>query len=280
MKLTSNYSLKKPDGSDVANVQDFNDNSDKIDLELKKVDSSLKEIANKVDNIKIADGTTTTKGIVKLNNATNSTSQAEAATPLAVKTAMDKANEAFQYASNGKNLIAGKVGNVTGSNTHTEIANRIQADKNTAATNIKNKGVSASGTETLASLASKIAQISVQGMGGKRFTCGTITTRLPAVNYESVNLSTGGIIGNFLCGELSLSIPFNASIIIAWAIIRDQQFVYTTIVGNNCTSIYNESGTNYDRVEVLRYKGGNKVPFRTTANITDGQYTYQYYAIE
>ncbi|WP_061312949.1 hypothetical protein [Clostridium botulinum] len=43
MKLTSNYSLKKPDGSDVVNVQDFNDNSDKIDLELKNVDSQLKE---------------------------------------------------------------------------------------------------------------------------------------------------------------------------------------------------------------------------------------------
>ncbi|NFO48530.1 phage tail protein, partial [Clostridium botulinum] len=47
------------------------------------INIQLKEIANKVDNIKIADGTTTTKGIVKLNNAVNSTSQAEAATPLA-----------------------------------------------------------------------------------------------------------------------------------------------------------------------------------------------------
>ncbi|ACD51289.1 hypothetical protein ST12_04290 [Clostridium botulinum] len=49
MKLTSNYSLKKPDGSDVVNIQDFNDNSDKIDLELKKVDSQLKEKANLKD---------------------------------------------------------------------------------------------------------------------------------------------------------------------------------------------------------------------------------------
>ncbi|NFO48704.1 phage tail protein, partial [Clostridium botulinum] len=131
-----------------------------------------KEIANKVDNIKIADGTTTTKGIVKLNNAVNSTSQAEAATPLAVKTAMDKANEAFQYASNGKSLIAGKVGNVTGNNTHAEIANRIQTDKNTAASNLNSKGVSANGNEALASLVGKIANITLAGMGGKRFTFG------------------------------------------------------------------------------------------------------------
>ncbi|NFI95248.1 phage tail protein, partial [Clostridium botulinum] len=50
---------------------------------MKNNETSMKDIANKVDNIKIADGTTTTKGIVKLNNATNSTSQTEAATPLA-----------------------------------------------------------------------------------------------------------------------------------------------------------------------------------------------------
>ena len=42
----------------------------------------------------IPDGTLTQKGIVKLNNATNSTSTTEAATPSAVKAAMDKANAA------------------------------------------------------------------------------------------------------------------------------------------------------------------------------------------
>ncbi|MBW6408473.1 hypothetical protein [Clostridium weizhouense] len=51
MKLTSNYNLKKPDGTDVVNVQDFNDNSDKIDLELKKVDSSLKDMKNNLSQI-------------------------------------------------------------------------------------------------------------------------------------------------------------------------------------------------------------------------------------
>ncbi|NFH90894.1 phage tail protein [Clostridium botulinum] len=150
----------------------------------------MKDIANKVDNIKIADGTTTTKGIVKLNNATNSTSQAEAATPLAVKTAMDKANEAFQYASNGKSLIAGKVGNVTGSNTHTEIANRIQTDKNTAATNLSNKGVSANGNEALATLASKIENISIEGMGGKKFATGKVKGSLNEVTKEFREINT------------------------------------------------------------------------------------------
>ncbi|WP_243428923.1 hypothetical protein [Clostridium botulinum] len=77
MKLTSNYSLKKPDGSDVVNVQDFNDNSDKIDLELKKVDWSLKDIANDSYPIVEATGTNvyvgSTDKITKLSKGTRCT---------------------------------------------------------------------------------------------------------------------------------------------------------------------------------------------------------------
>ncbi|QXX24965.1 phage tail protein [Salmonella enterica subsp. salamae] len=47
----------------------------------------------------VPDGTLTQKGIVKLNNATNSTSTTEAATPSAVKAAMDKANAALNLAN-------------------------------------------------------------------------------------------------------------------------------------------------------------------------------------
>lgn len=36
MKLTTNYGLKKPEGSDVVNVEDFNENADIIDVELKR----------------------------------------------------------------------------------------------------------------------------------------------------------------------------------------------------------------------------------------------------
>ncbi|WP_187646317.1 tail fiber protein, partial [Salmonella enterica] len=42
----------------------------------------------------VPDGTLTQKGIVQLNSATDSTSTTEAATPSAVKAAMDKANAA------------------------------------------------------------------------------------------------------------------------------------------------------------------------------------------
>ncbi|OSB06780.1 tail fiber protein [Clostridium botulinum] len=175
MRTSTNYGLKLPEGTDNVRRKDFVENFEIIDREMKNNDTSMKEIANKVDNIKIADATIAQKGIVQLNNTTNSTSITQAATANAVKLAMDRANSAFQSASDGKNAIAGKVGNVTGNNTHAEIANRIQTDKNTAANNLNNKGVSASGTEALASLVSKIAQISVQGMGGKRFLTGTAT---------------------------------------------------------------------------------------------------------
>jgi len=43
VQYTSNFNLKKPDGTDVVNVQDFNDNADILDTELKKVkDTEIK----------------------------------------------------------------------------------------------------------------------------------------------------------------------------------------------------------------------------------------------
>ena len=39
MKLTTNYSLKKPEGSDVVNIDDFNYNTDTIDTKLKAIET-------------------------------------------------------------------------------------------------------------------------------------------------------------------------------------------------------------------------------------------------
>jgi hypothetical protein len=44
MLKTTNYVLKKPEGTDVVNVQDFNDNADIIDIELKKLNTSLSDM--------------------------------------------------------------------------------------------------------------------------------------------------------------------------------------------------------------------------------------------
>lgn len=51
----------------------------------------------------LPNASTTAKGVVKLNSATNSISETEAATPKAVKAVLDKANKCVPYASNLKN---------------------------------------------------------------------------------------------------------------------------------------------------------------------------------
>lgn len=43
MKYTSNYNLKKPEGTDIVNIDDLNDNADILD-------QKLKEVENKADN--------------------------------------------------------------------------------------------------------------------------------------------------------------------------------------------------------------------------------------
>ena len=41
MQTTGIYKLKKPEGTDVVNVDDFNDNADILDRELKKVNDRV-----------------------------------------------------------------------------------------------------------------------------------------------------------------------------------------------------------------------------------------------
>jgi hypothetical protein len=57
MKLTTNYSLKKPEGSDVVNIDDFNYNADIIDGAIQEVKSTsltnasnISSLQTKVDN--------------------------------------------------------------------------------------------------------------------------------------------------------------------------------------------------------------------------------------
>ncbi|KAI3350155.1 hypothetical protein [Clostridium botulinum] len=69
-------------------------------------------------------------------------------------------NEVFTNANNGKTAIANVVGSpLTANNTFQQAANTIQSHKNTLATNLKNKGISADSTETLANLVGKVGNI-------------------------------------------------------------------------------------------------------------------------
>ena len=75
-------------------------------------------ITNSSGTISVANATTSVKGVVQLSEATNSTSAALAATASAVKKAYDRAEQAFQSASDGKTAI---INAVTGANKNATI---------------------------------------------------------------------------------------------------------------------------------------------------------------
>ncbi|GIO87969.1 hypothetical protein J25TS5_49010 [Paenibacillus faecis] len=104
---TPNLDLLKKDpvadGNDTFNIQTMlNENWDKIDAAVGKVREELKEVH-------VPSATLTEPGIVQLSSATNSSSEALAATPKAVKSAYDAAvaaqstaNQAFQAGNERK----------------------------------------------------------------------------------------------------------------------------------------------------------------------------------
>ena len=156
----------------------------------------------KVPTSQLPSASTTQSGIVQLNDTLTSTSTVQAATANAVKEVNDKVNEhsadnaahgignrsallttakdtivnaineLFTSANNGKSSIAAVIGSpATSGDTFATLANHIQNAKNTMATNLTNKGTSASGTETLQSLADKIANVNT----GKPFATGSLS---------------------------------------------------------------------------------------------------------
>ncbi|MDX8359831.1 phage tail protein [Cytobacillus sp. IB215316] len=92
----------------------------------------ITSISEDVSEHKAEDATTSRKGHVQLSSSTSSTSEMLAATPKAVKAAMDKANEAFTQVSDGKITIATAITDVdsslspTGSDTFDQLANTIR----------------------------------------------------------------------------------------------------------------------------------------------------------
>lgn len=114
-------------------------------------------------NAHVALGATTAqKGHVQLSTSTTSTSTVLAATPSAVKTAMDRANAAFQQANDGKE----------------KVANAIVA-----------QGVPASPSDTFDALANKIGQIS-----GVRFARGETSSSAEIVEVRGLSFKPAIVI--------------------------------------------------------------------------------------
>ena len=76
MKLTTNYGLKKPDASDIVNIDDFNYNADAIDTAIKEVKTKVDSLNLTATNVKMADGTTV-QATVTTNKSNISTLQSE-----------------------------------------------------------------------------------------------------------------------------------------------------------------------------------------------------------
>jgi len=118
----------------------------------------------------VPDATTTTKGIVKLNNTVTSPSTNEAATANAVKVAMDRADAAFQQANSGKTVINSAIGSPSiATDPFTIMATNINNAKSIMATNLSAKGQPSVYTESLRGLADKIANVS----NGGKYATGT-----------------------------------------------------------------------------------------------------------
>ncbi len=103
-EITQHNGLKKPLASETADISVINDNMDVIDSALgdlsavptaaKDTAGAITELFEALENADIPDATLTTKGKVQLSSATNSAVEDRAATPRAVKDAMEAATGA------------------------------------------------------------------------------------------------------------------------------------------------------------------------------------------
>ena len=162
VKLTTNFGLKKPEGSDVVNIDDFNYNADILDNTLNEVKIDTSSISDEeIEQLfKYNDGDATnpldyyTKSEIDLKvrviettintNKTNITNN----TTLANQ-ALTKANEAFQRGDNVKTQLVDKLIseglNVSTDNTFEELIGNIALGKKYASGSV----VSPSGSTTL-----------------------------------------------------------------------------------------------------------------------------------
>ncbi|MBY6987615.1 phage tail protein [Clostridium botulinum] len=162
-----------------------------------KINTQLKDIAKKTDKF-----TEDSNGKLLYNNNKVGATKAkelelETIPGMNAKDVQAGIAEVFQGANNFisyKQGIAGVVGSpVTGTQNKNETVNSIQGIKNNAASALKAKNIDASGNEALASLVSKIANISIQGMGGKKFLGGVINHTNGTRDEIFLNFNAGSI---------------------------------------------------------------------------------------
>lgn len=132
---------------------------------------AINELKTNIDNIKL---TADNVSVADTSNLFNSP----------IKNVENILKELFTSANSGKNSIASTVGNLTSSNTFSQINSEIQIDKNILATNLRNKGVNASGTDSLKTLANQVGNIS-----SKRIASGTASATKITASYSIIEVN-------------------------------------------------------------------------------------------
>lgn len=190
MKTTANYGLKKPDGNDVVNINDLNYNTDILDVKLKEVESKASNIKVPVtsvnsktgaivlnsNDIKTNDGSTVEKQMnnfqsqidstnAYFNTVTTNLNNGIGQVDNKADEAKKRADEAFQFANDGKTKITNVVGSpLLATDTFQQQGDKIQTLKNTLASNLQSKKITAAGTESLNSLINKIPNIATSNI--------------------------------------------------------------------------------------------------------------------
>ena len=123
MKLTTNYGLKKPDASDIVNIDDFNYNADAIDSAIKEVKTKVDSLNLTATNVKMSDGSTV-QTTVTTNKSNISTLQSEVS---ANKTSIHLLNEELFGCKDAlkKILIDKKIKGVENENNLSNLINKV-----------------------------------------------------------------------------------------------------------------------------------------------------------
>lgn len=120
MILTSNYGLRKPEGADLVDVEDFNTNADMLDEKLAAVEAEMADVKKSVSDGKklvadaiTAQGTATAAGAAFETIAANVTAAGTARYNAGV-TAAEKGNASTGHVLSGRTFTSAKGINLTG----------------------------------------------------------------------------------------------------------------------------------------------------------------------
>lgn len=170
---TSNLKLTKPLETENYDINIFNENFDKIDDAVNKNTTQLNAIKKKTDKFSEDNNGKLLYNGAKVGETEASKINLSAISGMSASNVQAGIAELFQCANNGKQYMVDAIGNpLVKTDTFATMKSRINTLKNTMANNLKAKGVTATGTETLNSLISKIVNISLSSLGGKKYATG------------------------------------------------------------------------------------------------------------